>query len=213
MSAPVPQSCTTLTQVKAWSYSDLQGLGTANQRASQRLLDVTNSASYRGFPLHAGGNALTRASPEAVWSVLSTIGGENRYFVMNGLWTVREWIDAVLGGDGMIHHRPASGLTDVGQRVDSWRVIAIAPPTLLALEFGMKAPGDGVLEFTIAPVSSGARLTATAWFDPDGLAGRLYWVAMKPAHLVLFDRLTSEIACRAGNSGEPQRVEKPVVEV
>jgi len=192
---------------------DLQGRGTGCPHITQRVIDVTNSASYRSFPLHAGGDALTRASPEAVWSVLSTIGGENRYFVMNGLWTVREWIDALVGGEGMTHRRPPEGLTRVGQQVDSWRVTDIAPPNLLALEFGMKAPGDGVLEFTIAPVSSGARLNATAWFDPDGLAGRLYWAAMKPAHLVLFDRLTAEIARRAADSGEPDRVERPAAEV
>lgn len=191
----------------------LQGQVTTKPKASQRSSDVTHSADYRSFPLHAGGDALSRAAPEAVWSVLATIGGENRYFVMNGLWTVREWIDAVFGGDGMIHQRPVSGLSEVGQKVDSWRVTDIAPPSLLALEFGMKAPGDGVLEFTIVPVSGGARLTATAWFDPDGLAGRLYWAAMKPAHLVLFDRLTAEIARRAADSGAPDRVERRAAEV
>lgn len=180
--------------------------------AKQRLIEAMSSADYRSFPLHAGGNALAHATPEAVWSVLETIGGENRYFVMNALWTVREWMDAVVGGDGMIHRRPASGLTHVGQQVDSWRVTDIAPPNLLALEFGMKAPGDGVLEFTIEPDSGGARLNVTAWFDPDGLAGRLYWAAMKPAHLVLFDRLTSEIARRAADSGEPDRVESVTAE-
>ena len=185
----------------------------ASPHASQRVIEVTNSANYRNFPLHASGDALTRASPEAVWSVVETIGGENRYFVMNALWTVREWMDAVVGGDGMIHRRPASGLTHVGQQVDSWRVTAIAPPNLLALEFGMKAPGDGVLEFTIAPDGGGAHLHVTAWFDPDGLAGRLYWAAMKPAHLVLFDRLTAEIARRAADSGQSDRGERPAAEL
>ena len=78
-------------------------------------------------------------------------------------------------------------------------MLDIDPPRLLALEFGMKAPGRGVLEFTIAPVAGGTRLNATAWWDPDGIAGRLYWSAMKPAHLVLFDSLTAEIARRASN--------------
>lgn len=167
------------------------------------------SSSYHTFPMHAGGTALTRASPRAVWSVLSSIGGENRYFAMNALWTVREKIDALFGGDGTVHQRPEQGLTHVGEHVDSWTVIAIEPPKLLALEFGMKAPGCGVLEFTITPVVKGCRICATAWWDPDGLAGRLYWAAMKPAHVVLFDRLTAEIARRASeneHSGAPSSV-------
>lgn len=168
---------------------------------------MTTSADYRQFPLHAGGNALTRATPETVWSIVETIGGENRYFVMNWLWAVREFIDAVFGGNGMVHRRPAAGLRQVGDEVDSWKVLEIEPPALLALEFGMKAPGRGVLEFTILPVSSGTRLSVTAWWDPDGLAGRLYWAAMKPAHLLLFDRLTAEIARRAEGAGGPAAVE------
>lgn len=164
-------------------------------------------ANYRQFPLHAGSDALTRATPEAVWSVVETIGGENRYFVMNALWAVRERIDALFGGDGMVHRRPAAGLRQVGDEVDSWKVLEIEQPRLLALVFGMKAPGRGVLEFTILPVSSGARLNVTAWWDPDGLAGRLYWAAMKPAHLVLFDKLTAEIARRAEGAGGPDPVE------
>ena len=169
---------------------------------------MTTFANYRQFPLHAGGNALTRATPEAVWSIVETIGGENRYFVMNWLWAVREFIDALFGGNGMVHRRPAAGLRKVGDEVDSWKVLAIEPPALLALEFGMKAPGCGVLEFTILPVSSGTRLSVTAWWDPDGLAGRLYWAAMKPAHLLLFDRLTAEIARRAEGFRGPGPVER-----
>lgn len=171
------------------------------------------TASYRQFPFHAGGSAITRATPEAVWSIVETIGGENRYFVMNGLWTVREWIDALVGGNGMVHRRPALGLRHVGDEVDSWKVLEIEPPNLLALVFGMKAPGRGVLEFTIVPVGGGTRLTVTAWWDPDGLAGRLYWMAMKPPHLVLFDRLTTEIARRAANAGGPGPVEKQDADV
>lgn len=166
------------------------------------------SANYRQFPLHAGGSAISRATPEAVWAIVETIGGENRYFVMNALWAVRECIDACFGGNGMVHRRPAAGLRQVGDEVDSWKVLEIDPPTLLALDFGMKAPGRGVLEFTIVPVSTGTRLTVTAWWDPDGLAGRLYWLAMKPPHLVLFDRLTAEIARRAVNAGGAGPVER-----
>jgi hypothetical protein len=158
---------------------------------------MTPTEDYRRFPLHAGGSAMVRATPEAVWAVVQTIGGENRYFALNGLWTLREQLDALVGGIGAEHVRPEGSALRLGDRIDSWTVIGLDPPRLLALRFGMRAPGRGVLEFVIEPVGGGSRLTACAWWDPDGIAGRLYWIAMKPPHLVLFDRLTAEIGRRA----------------
>jgi len=150
---------------------------------------------YRQFPQHASGSALTRADPDSVWRVVSRIGGENRYYTLNGLWAAREWLDAAVGGVGRSRARPEGRALRPGDRIDSWRVLRADAPEVLALVFGMKAPGRGVLEFRLDAVAAGTRLTATAWWDPHGTAGRLYWLAMIPAHLVLFDRLTAEI-CR-----------------
>lgn len=166
-------------------------------REREAAMTTATEASYRDHPLQAGAGRLTRARPEAVWEVVSAIGGENRYYALNGLWTLREWIDAAFGGSGRERQRPGGRALAPGDRIDSWRVLVAEPPSVLALVFGMKAPGHGVLEFRIAPVDGGARLTVTAFWRPDGVAGRLYWAAMKPAHLVLFDRLTAEICRRA----------------
>ncbi len=152
---------------------------------------------YRNNPLHAGGSAYTRASAEAVWRVVSAIGGDNRYYALNGLWAMREWLDSVVGGPGMRRGRPEGRPIKAGDQIDSWRVRIADAPSLLALEFGMKAPGHGVLEFRIEPMTTRTRVTATAFWDPEGMAGQLYWAAMKPAHLVLFKRLTAEICRRA----------------
>lgn len=156
---------------------------------------------YSRFPYAASGRAHARATAQDVWAVVSAIGGENRYFTLNGLWTLREWIDAAVGGEGRRRMRPDGRDLRAGDRIDSWRVLAADQPRLLALVFGMKAPGRGVLDFRIAPMREGAALTATAWWDPDGLAGLLYWRAMQPAHVVLFDRLTAEICRRAERAG------------
>lgn len=161
------------------------------------MLDETPRYDYRHYPLHAGGNAVTRAGEEAVWRVVSAIGGDNRYYAMNGLWTIREWLDSAVGGPGRRRGRPLGRPLKAGDHIDSWRVRIADAPTLLALEFGMKAPGCGVLEFSIAPMASGTQVTASAFWNPDGIAGQLYWVAMMPAHLVLFKRLTAEICRRA----------------
>jgi hypothetical protein len=161
----------------------------------------TDLMQYHAFTFKAGGSAVTRAGPAALWHVVSGIGGDNRYYAMNALWTVREWLDAAVGGPGMRRDRPPSGALRPGDRIDSWEVLIAEPGHRLALVFGMKAPGDGVLEFLIAPLSAkgrgGNRLTATAFWKPDGIAGVLYWRAMQPAHILLFRRLTAEICRRA----------------
>jgi hypothetical protein len=152
---------------------------------------------YSTFAFKAGGTAVTRAGAHALWQVVSGIGGDNRYYAMNALWTVREWMDAAVGGPGMRRGRPRSGELRPGDRIDSWEVLVAEPERRLALVFGMKAPGHGVLEFLITPMGGGTRLTATAYWEPEGLAGVLYWRAMQPAHILLFRRLTAEICRRA----------------
>ena len=158
---------------------------------------VAASTYYRDYPYSAGGDALTHASEEAVWQVVSAIGGENRYYAMNGLWAIREWMDALVGGQGLTRKRPTGRPLQAGDQIDSWKVLIAEEPNLLALAFGMKAPGKGVLEFRVTPIANQTRITATAYWTPQGIAGKLYWTAMIPAHLVLFKRLTAEIARRA----------------
>jgi uncharacterized protein YndB with AHSA1/START domain len=160
-------------------------------------MDRSRFKGYRRFRYRAGGSASTRASQQAIFDVVTDIGGENRYYTLNALWTVRELMDAAIGGDGLRHERPHGRELRPGDRIDSWEVLEVERPRRLALIFGMKAPGRGVLAFDITPGERGNRLSATAYWEPDGMRGVLYWRAMQPAHLVLFDRLTAEICRRA----------------
>ncbi len=160
-------------------------------------------SQYRQFRYRAGGSAVTPASAESVWDVVAAIGGENRYYTLNSLWTVRELMDAAVGGAGLRRSRPAGRELRPGDRIDSWEVLVVDRPHCLALIFGMKAPGRGVLEFRVTPTDRRNRLTATAYWEPDGVAGLLYWRAMQPAHVFLFDRLTDTI-CRKALAAERQ---------
>lgn len=164
---------------------------------------------YRSFTYKAGGAALTRAPAAAIWDVVTKIGGDNRYYAMNALWTVREWMDAAVGGRGLERTRPASGELHPGDRLDSWEVLIAEPERRLALVFGMKAPGDGVLEFRVRAKPRVTRLTVTAYWEPDGVAGVLYWRAMQPAHLLLFRRLTAEI-CRLAEAAQASERTQPM---
>lgn len=160
-------------------------------------MDRSRFKPYRRFRYRAGGSATTRASQQAIFDVVTDIGGENRYYTLNTLWAIREMMDALVGGQGLRHTRPHGRELQPGDRIDSWEVLEVERPQRLALIFGMKAPGRGVLAFDIQPTDRGNRLSATAYYEPDGLSGVLYWRAMQPAHLVLFDRLTREICRRA----------------
>lgn len=159
---------------------------------------------YRRYPRRATGSALSTAPPAAVWREVAAIGGANRYYYLNALWTAREVMDWAVGGPGRDHGRPPSLDLRVGDRIDSWTVLAVEPERRLALHFGMKAPGDGVLEFLISPLpAGGCRVAATAYWRPRGLAGRLYWLSLEPAHGVIFKGLTRAIAARAEGVDRP----------
>lgn len=150
------------------------------------------------YAKRAGGSAETSASPAAVWRVVSAIGGDNRYYYLNSLWTLREALDALAGGPGRHHRRRHPTELREGDPVDSWKVLAVEPERRLLLGFGMKAPGSGALEILLEPLTAGGtRITATAHWHPAGSPGLLYWYALAPAHLLLFDGLTREIGRRA----------------
>ena len=86
----------------------------------------------------------------------------------------------------------------VGDVVDSWRVISIQPGKQLTMLMEMKVPGAGVLEFDIDDSGDGQRsITVTAYFHPAGVWGLLYWFAVLPFHAILFRGMTSEIVRRA----------------
>jgi uncharacterized protein YbjT (DUF2867 family) len=162
---------------------------------------------YAYYAKRAGGSAIAQASPAAVWAVVAAIGGDNRYYYLNALWSLRETIDWALGGQGLNRRRRHPSEVRVGDKIDSWEVIGVAPERRLTLSFGMRAPGAGVLEFEIEPLSEGrTRVTATAYWHPAGVWGLMYWLSMEPAHLVIFQGLAREIARRAEareRSGHP----------
>jgi uncharacterized protein YbjT (DUF2867 family) len=153
---------------------------------------------YAYYAKRAGAEVHTLASAHSLWRVVSAIGGENRYYAFNFLWTLRETIDWMVGGIALHRGRRDPQEVRVGDVIDSWRVIGVEPDKRLTLVFGMKAPGAGVLEFDIEEHASGERrIAVTAYWHPAGVWGLAYWYAMFPAHVVLFDALVREIARRA----------------
>jgi uncharacterized protein YbjT (DUF2867 family) len=159
------------------------------------LRDHSHDVAY--YAKRAGGEAHSSASPSAVWGELAAIGGENRYYFANWLWTIREFMDWCVGGSGLSHGRRDPDTLRLGDAVDSWTVLGADEPERLTLKMGMKAPGSGILEFEIHPEDCGCRIRATAYWNPKGVWGLAYWYALVPAHLFLFRGWTRAIARRA----------------
>jgi len=150
----------------------------------------------------AGGSATTSASPDAVWKVLATMGGDTGYFTMDWLWRVREFLDWLAGGAGFSRGRRHPTELRIGDVIDYWTIVAMEPARRLTLHFGMRAPGTGILEFELEPQpGGGTRLTETAYWHPAGFWGLLYWYALVPFHLFIFRFMTRAIVHRAEEAG------------
>lgn len=145
------------------------------------------------------------ASPEAVWHQLTQLGGDQGYFFFDWIWRVRGWIDALLGGPGMVRRRDKVDELRRDDRIDTWIILDAQTERRLLLEFRMRSPGAGCLEFVLRPDSdrSVTELTINAYFHPQGLAGRLYWLVLKPVHLLLFHGMSRKILRRASKDRRP----------
>lgn len=153
---------------------------------------------YAFYAKRASGSAVARASPAAVWAVVTQLGGDTGYFYANALWRARAWIDWLLGGPGLSKGRRHPTELRVGDTIDYWTVLALDPPSRLTLNFGMKAPGNGVMEFEMEPLNEReTRVAVTAYWHPAGVWGLLYWYAFVPVHRLLFRGVARAIARRA----------------
>jgi uncharacterized protein YbjT (DUF2867 family) len=153
---------------------------------------------YAYYAKRAAGSAETGASANAVWRVVTSIGGANRYFYLNWIWTMREALDWLVAGPGFTRGRRDPVNVRLGDNIDYWTVIGVEPERRLTLHFGLRAPGSGILEFELEPLpDGGTRLTETAYWHPQGVWGLLYWAVLVPFHLFIFKGMTRAMVRRA----------------
>jgi uncharacterized protein YbjT (DUF2867 family) len=153
---------------------------------------------YAYYAKRASGSAETSASAHAVWRVVTSMGGVNRYFYLNWIWTLREALDWLVAGPGFTRGRRDPVNVRLGDNVDYWTVIGVEPEHRLTLHFGLRAPGSGILEFEIERLPEGRlRLTETAYWHPQGVWGLLYWAVLVPFHLFIFKGMTRAMVRRA----------------
>lgn len=147
----------------------------------------------------------TTASAHALFAVFTSLGGTRGWLYADGLWELRGILDRLVGGFGMRRGRRHATELRVGDAVDFWRVESYEPDRLLRLRAEMRLPGYAWLQFEIVDDRGATALQQTAFFDPRGALGYLYWYAVLPFHELIFGNLARRIALEAEALDAPRR--------
>lgn len=180
--------------------------------AETRWSDAASSLGAQRQPwggTHAGSRLVdTREvtvaqAPDDAFRPIERIGGPNGWYFGTALWTLRGFLDLIVGGAGMRRGRRDPERLFEGDALDFWRVDAIERGRMLRLRAEMKVPGRAWLQFEVTPGDTGSVIRQTAIFEPRGLAGLLYWYALYPLHRPIFDGMLREIARRGAARNLP----------
>lgn len=131
---------------------------------------------------------------ESAFIAIERIGGANGWYFANFLWELRGALDLWVGGVGLKRGRKDARHLKVGDTLDFWQVEAFEPNHLLRLRAEMKVPGRAWLEFELTDIPGGSRLRQTAFFDPYGVRGLLYWYVLYPIHRWMFKGMLRNVA-------------------
>jgi uncharacterized protein YbjT (DUF2867 family) len=153
--------------------------------------------AHEGSRLVDHRHQVVAVSPERAFAAIERIGGRNGWYAANWLWTLRGWLDRLIGGPGMARGRRDPERLVTGETLDCWQVEICEPPRRLRLAAEMKLPGRGWLEFEVVPRDGDVTIHQTAVFDPRGLGGLAYWYAIWPLHELVFRRMLAGIARHA----------------
>ncbi len=133
-------------------------------------------------------------TPQDVWPVIESIGGQSGWYSTPGLWRMRGVLDKALGGPGLARGRRDPEQLRAGDHVDWWRVEKVEEGHRLTLRAEMRAGGRAWLQLSTEPREGGGSVyRQRAIFMPDGLVGRAYWTAILPFHAVVFPEMAANI--------------------
>lgn len=139
-------------------------------------------------------SVLVPEKPAKVFKTFSGLGGDRGWLVWNWAWSIRGFIDQLVGGPGLRRGRRHPQELLPGESVDFWRVEEVKPGELLRLRAEMKLPGRAWMQWESRPEGDATRLVQTALFAPYGFWGHVYWVGLYPIHRIIFNDLVRAIA-------------------
>lgn len=130
--------------------------------------------------------------------VISCFGGEEGWLYADNLWFLRGLLDRLFGGVGLRRGRRCPVKLRVGDVLGFWRVEELINNSLLRLRSEMRMKSGAWLQFEVEEQEAGkVVITQTAFFEPQGILGRMYWYSMYPFHEVIFRGMTQTIAKEA----------------
>jgi uncharacterized protein YbjT (DUF2867 family) len=141
--------------------------------------------------------------PEQAFAPIRRIGGAAGWYYGTWLWSLRGFLDLLVGGVGLRRGRRDPEQLRVGDALDFWRVELYEPPRRLRLHAEMKLPGNAWLEFEVTPADGGSTIRQTAIFDPLGLWGLSYWYGIYPLHQAVFAGMLRNLAAAANVAHDP----------
>ncbi|MHA7172979.1 SDR family oxidoreductase [Arthrobacter monumenti] len=142
-----------------------------------------------------------------LWDVVEGIGGHNGWYSWPVAWAARGWLDKLAGGVGLRRGRRDADRLRTGESLDFWRVEEVVRGSSLRLRAEMRLPGRAWLELRVDPGSDGhgSDYTQRAIFFPQGLVGRLYWLAVLPFHGRVFASMADNIVRTAETNSDAGR--------
>ena len=140
----------------------------------------------------------SEVEPEAIYNIFARIGGKQGWYFANWLWKIRFGLDKLAGGVGRRHDQRKMGVIQPGELVDGFIVEAVEEGRLLRLRNEMKAPGSAWMQYEVMRSDTGKTLfIQTAFFEPHGLMGLVYWYGLYPFHQLIFSGMARGILNRA----------------
>lgn len=139
----------------------------------------------------------TRASREALFTVLQQFGRDGDFFSYRPLWWLRRAFDWLIGGPSFRTGRRDPDTLRMGDVVDGWRVLGMKPGERLTLSMLMRAPGSGLQEFNIRERNGRRVVELCSYWHPAGFWGLLYWYGHLPLYSPLVHSAVAEVARRA----------------
>lgn len=131
---------------------------------------------------------------------IERIGGKTGWYYGGWMWSLRGFLDLLVGGAGLRRGRRDPRHLAVGDTVDFWRVESITQDRLLRLRAEMRLPGRAWLQYEVEQREKSCVIRQTSLFDPVGLFGLAYWYALVPFHHLVFAGTLKGIA-RAAAKG------------
>jgi len=167
------------TWTEATSVADQPAVDQSHLRIDKRVVEVD-------------------APADRLFSIISSIGGDNGWYYADWLWKIRGFIDKQFGGVGLRRGRRHPDDLRTGEALDFWRVEKYIPREMLLLRAEMKVWGRAWLEFAVESLGENkSRLIQTARYYPRGLFGLIYWYTVYPLHAMVFKGMAQEIGRRA----------------